>query len=238
MTMQPVPRGTGQDIHKMKEYLKSLSPEQQDNIRKITALAKSSGIVNPVSIAGMLSVLSKESKFIPRTEKGYSGTDVKRIRQIFGATFRNFADDFIIRLKADDEKFFNFIYGGRFGNAPNEGFLYRGRGLNQITFKNNYIRASNVCNRDLVADPDLMLDINVASAVTIDFFIKEFNNSPSKVLERYGAKDINDFSSLEVASQAFYNANAGFSKDTRGSSNDGYKAALDCVDDLYSLIHF
>ena len=36
------------------------------------------------------------------------------------------------------EKFANFIYGGRYGNGENEGYKYRGSGLTQITFKSNY----------------------------------------------------------------------------------------------------
>ena len=41
-------------------------------------------------------------------------------------------------LKANDESFYNTIYGGKYGNAPDEGYKYRGRGFNGITFKGIY----------------------------------------------------------------------------------------------------
>ena len=63
----------------------------------------------------------------------------------------------------------NTVYGGRFGNAANEGYKYRGRGMIQITFKDNYTtygKASGhpniVQNPDLANDPVIATDIAVA----------------------------------------------------------------------------
>jgi predicted chitinase len=53
------------------------------------------------------------------------------------------------------EKLANFVYGGRMGNTnPGDGFLYRGRGLLQITGKNAYARIGGKLGFDLAGDPD------------------------------------------------------------------------------------
>lgn len=57
----------------------------------------------------------------------------------------------------------NIVYGGRMGNTgPNDGWLYRGRGLIQLTGKNNYRACGDVLGIDLVANPDLVATDEVA----------------------------------------------------------------------------
>lgn len=60
----------------------------------------------------------------------------------------------------------NKVYGGRMGNtAPNDGWLYRGRGLVQITGKDNYARASKALGIDFVAAPDLVMDKRISAGI-------------------------------------------------------------------------
>ena len=63
----------------------------------------------------------------------------------------------------------NTVYGGRLGNARDEGYKYRGRGMIQITFKDNYKTYGKrsghpqiVENPDLANDPVIATDIAVA----------------------------------------------------------------------------
>ena len=49
----------------------------------------------------------------------------------------------------------NFVYGGRLGNGQNEGHKYRGRGIIQLTGKNNYKNYGKKINADLVNNPDI-----------------------------------------------------------------------------------
>ena len=75
------------------------------------------------------------------------------------------------------EKIANKVYGGRMGNGPEEtgdGWKYRGRGIKQLTGKENYERCGSSLGVDLVGNPDLLLDPKYA-ALSAGWFWNKHN---------------------------------------------------------------
>lgn len=58
----------------------------------------------------------------------------------------------------------NIVYGGRYGNNLNgDGYLYRGRGLKQVTFHDNYVACGKALGIPLADNPDLLLQTHNAA---------------------------------------------------------------------------
>lgn len=69
----------------------------------------------------------------------------------------------------------NLAYGGRYGNgdaASGDGWRYRGRGLKQVTFRDNYLACGKALGVDLVANPDLLATDDTLSARSAGWFWK------------------------------------------------------------------
>jgi putative chitinase len=68
---------------------------------------------------------------------------------------------FALALERKPEPLANVVYSSRMGNGPVEsgdGWKYRGRGLKQLTGKDNYTRCGQALGLDLVSIPDLLTE--------------------------------------------------------------------------------
>lgn len=69
-------------------------------------------------------------------------------------------------------KIANIVYGKRFGNElADDGWKFRGRGLKQITFHDNYLACGKALGLDLTSDPDLLL-VDLYAARSAGWFWK------------------------------------------------------------------
>lgn len=93
------------------------------------------------------------------------------------------------------DKIANKVYGGRMGNGPEEtgeGALYCGRGLIQLTGKDNYRMAGDALGEDLVSSPDLVCGPKYAALTAGWFWNKRGLNKEADAKDYVGmTKKIN-----------------------------------------------
>lgn len=211
------------------------SKDKDANIKELIKQAKKAGVTNKYAIVAILAIISKESGFIPKSEFSYRNTSGARCVKIFGR--RGLTDQQWDELRKDDVKFFNFIYGNKYGNGPSDGYKYRGRGLNQITFKAIYEKYGKATGYDIVSDPDLLNTITVAAACAVEYFKTGINGAPSSIKKQYNFTNINSFSNLNDATGAIYHCNAGFGHSYASivaDSTGGRKKAFNNAGPLYN----
>lgn len=228
----------------MADYFEKLTDLDRQRIAFILGYCYKRGIVNKFSQAAILSVCSKEAGFQPTPEKSYAKTSIERIRDVFGDRLLKYSDAQLEAIKKDPKQFFEAVYGkdtqvGREnGNtSPGDGYKYRGRGPNQITFKNTYIRIGKQIGVDLENNPDLLNEFDTGMKATIQYFINCFNSAPGSRKKIYNFTDINSFKTLEDAVKAFYHANAGFGKKMviiEADKTGGRKKAISRAPGFYS----
>lgn len=143
-------------------------------VEAVSAACKEFHINTPQRIAGFLSQCAHESGGFERLQENlnYSadgmagiwprrfavlGPDNKPVKK----DGKNQPNKFALALHRKPEMIANVVYSGRMGNGPTEsgeGWLYRGRGLKQLTGKDNHRACSAGLGVDLVANPDLLLE--------------------------------------------------------------------------------
>jgi len=136
--------------------------------------------------AGLAAIIGGESGFVPKWETGYSHTSNARIREIFPSRVRDLSDAQLNQIKATEKGWFNFVYGGRYGNRPdtNDGYYFRGGGLNQLTFRDNYAKYGPLVGVDLVTHPELINTPRVAAAVAVEYMKDRFHGGNFNDMKR------------------------------------------------------
>ncbi len=226
--------------------LPKYTAEQQANITSIILECMAKGIKNIFSQTSILSVVSKESNFIYKAEGSYKNTSNARIRQIFGTRLAKYTDAALTVLKSNDVNFFDAVYGYKSdvgiknGNTtPGDGFKFRGRGPNQVTFANLYAKLSKQIGVDLITNPDLANDPKIAAKIVVQYFLNTFASAPKQTLSLYNSTGINDFKTLPDSLGAFYHANAGWGHSKASLDLDptgGLKKAKAISNDFYSFV--
>ena len=186
----------------------SYDSTQKKNINLLLTQLTSLGVTNEFAKAAILSVISKESGFIPQSENlNYSP---ERMREVW--TSISVADS--KKYGNNPRAFGNWKYANQQGNGSTGGYKYRGRGFNQITFHDTYKEYGDKIGVNLVADPDKLNDPKYAGLVAILFFNSALKGLKNATAAYYNnpSKNLNAFQSLEDAVGAIYHANAGIGK--------------------------
>lgn len=110
---------------------------------------------DPTRLAYFLAQTAHESGGLSLVEERLSYS-AERAAEVFPRHFPTVES--AVPYARNPEKFANKVYGDRLGNGPPEsgdGWRFRGRGLIQITGRDNYARIGSAIGLDLVAAPDL-----------------------------------------------------------------------------------
>lgn len=136
-------------------------------IEALNKVLKEMDISSPLRICHFLAQMIHESgNFKYNVENlNYSASALR-------STFKKYfpTEELAMQYARKPEKIANRVYANRMGNgneASGDGWKYRGRGLIQITGKNNYSQCAKDLNLDLIDNPDLITldpEINVRVA--------------------------------------------------------------------------
>jgi putative chitinase len=137
-------------------------------------------------MAAFLGHIALESAGLTKLKENLRWTDPKRINKYFDAIK---TDEEAKTYVNKPEAFANKIYANRGGNgneASGDGWKFRGRGLIQLTLKDNYRALKNELKVDFVANPDLVATPQYA-ALSAAFFWKSKGLNELADEEKYRA---------------------------------------------------
>ena len=197
------------------------------------------GITNPYMQSAMMGIILNEGGFSGKPEDLYyrtpgrlaevwevfsnykdSNGKIKRAPEGQGSKYANDlakSGEYVKNPKALG----NFIYANQKGNQPGttDGYVYRGRGLNQLTGKGSYKSLGDDLGVDLVNNPELLdTDPDLQAKAAVHFLHNRLSKELPYLTEKYSRYkkrfgnyvDYNNIDNLEDASFILTSANAGF----------------------------
>lgn len=129
-----------------------------------------SGITDPKEQAMFMAQMDTETGGFRKLEEDLSYRP-ERLMQMFPRKFKSL-DEAKAVVAGGQEAIGNKIYGGRMGNADNEGYKYRGRGYTHLTGRDNYAAAGKELGLDLVNNPDMAADPAIAAKISTWYWKK------------------------------------------------------------------
>jgi len=130
----------------------------------VLAQLEEQGITDKRAQANILGMIQGESAFQLVSEQSYANTSNDRIRAKMGRRVSGLNEDQLTQLKKDPKAFFDYVY------SDIGGYQYRGRGFIQLTGVENYKLVGEMIGHDLVGNPDLMLNPEIAAAASAAYF--------------------------------------------------------------------
>jgi len=152
----------------MKQIFSSAKSEVIENVTKYLSIyMKDFGIDSNKELAHFLSQAGHETGGFKKSSvtEGLYYTTEERLKQIYPSKYKGEEAKKASDYLKNSEKLANLVYGGQYGNsneASGDGYKYRGRGLFQLTFKDNYESFDNYMKKnyrdtsDFVEHPDLV----------------------------------------------------------------------------------
>ncbi|WP_341325927.1 glycoside hydrolase family 19 protein [Methylotuvimicrobium sp. KM2] len=122
--------------------------------------------------AMLMAQLDHETGGFTRTEENLNYS-ARRLRQVSKKARSMSSQELNDAVARGDEGVAEVLYGGRkdLGNTqPGDGYKYRGRGFVQLTGRANYERIGKAIGQDLVNNPDLAADPEIAAKAAFAYY--------------------------------------------------------------------
>lgn len=158
---------------------------KEQNKQYIKEALVNRGIKNPLLIDSILAVIGKESNY--QTIEENLNYTAPRIKQVF----KNVNDGQAKQLANNPQALANFVYGNKGGNNATEGYKYRGRSYNQITFKNTYKLIGEQIGKDLVNNPELLNEPKTGAMATAQYFKNGLISNRQRIIDKYNIDILN-----------------------------------------------
>jgi predicted chitinase len=215
------------------------------NIDLIITEFRKAGLKNPYAMVGILAVNSKESNFILKNGENmnYNKGRLPEVWAAFSTTGKvvakgdgkKYANSLATKYANDPENLSNFVYGSkdsvpqgmRSSNADGgnknwgDGWKYRGRGWNGLTFKGAYEKYGKKIGKDIVNNPELMEDPQIATQVLIEYYKSAFASKNGGAISF-----INSLPTVEDAIYYFAGSTAGWVDNSSTGWQGGFNKAL------------
>ena len=149
-------------------FIKNKGTTAGDAERKLYKDAYQAGLSGDELKSFMAQVAHESSSFGRIEERGYSWS--RNYNAMPQAWKDRLKRDGVTEQNATSARIFNSVYANKNGNgdyASGDGNRYRGRGYIQLTGKDNYRTIGNDIGEDLVGNPDLMLNPDIARKASI-----------------------------------------------------------------------
>ncbi|ECA7540701.1 glycoside hydrolase family 19 protein [Salmonella enterica subsp. enterica serovar Strasbourg] len=126
----------------------------------ITAAMSEFGITAPLDQAMFIAQTGHESAGFTVLKESFNYS-VEALKKTFGKRLTPYQCEMLGRIDgrqvAHQPQIANLVYGGRMGNnSHDDGWKYRGRGLLQITGRENYAKCGAALKLDLISTPELL----------------------------------------------------------------------------------
>jgi putative chitinase len=162
----------------MKTVLPMMNWEKAEwYIPHITTVLPKFSLDTPLRKAHFLAQVAHESGGLKYSAENLNYS-AQGLRSVFGKYFKT--NEIAASYARKPEKIANRVYADRMGNgneASGDGWKFRGRGLIQLTGKDNYQQFGRDYSIDCVNNPDLLLDPQFALASACWFWQKRSLNT-------------------------------------------------------------
>lgn len=152
--------GNGVTLTQLRQLL--ICPDAESRaarwLEPLNAAMRACAIDTPRRQAAFLAQVLVESAELRHSEEALSYS-APRLRMVWPQRFPN--DELAARYSHNPQALANHVYAGRMGNgdeASGDGWRYHGRGLIQLTGRDNYAQLARTSGLDVLAQPDLLLE--------------------------------------------------------------------------------